>query len=328
MLKVLFMGTPDFSRDSLKAIKEAGHEIVGVFTVPDKPKGRGMKMILSPVKEYALEENLEIYQPTKLRKNEEIYETIKKLNPDIICVVAYGKLLPKEILEIPRLGSINVHPSLLPKYRGSAPIQWSIINGDKKTGVTIMYLSEEMDAGDIILQEETKIKEDETSGELWERLSKMGAELLLKALKDIENKTANRIPQGEKYTLAPMIEKEMSHINWQEQTAEQITNLARGLDPIMGTYTYLNNKKIKLWKTEKIDMTDFINEYKEFGEYEYKLKEVEPGTIIYINNKKGIYVKTKDGILLIKEIQVENAKRMKTTDFLRGNKIEVANKFE
>ena len=205
MLKVIFMGTPDFARESLKEVYEAGYKVLAVVTNPDKPKGRGMKLIPSPVKEYALEKDLEIYQPEKIKKNEEFINKIKNLKPDVICVVAYGKILPKELLEIPKLGCINVHGSLLPKYRGAAPIQWAVLNGDKKTGVTTMYMDVGMDTGDMILKEEVSIGEDETTGELWERLSKIGGKLLIKTLKEIEKGTAPREKQGEDYSLAPML---------------------------------------------------------------------------------------------------------------------------
>ena len=239
-MKIIFMGTPDFARDSLEAIYNAGHEIKAVVTVPDRPKGRGMKLIPCEVKEYAMQKEFEIYQPEKLRDNKEIVDIIKKINPDIICVVAYGKIIPKEILEIPKFGCINVHPSLLPKYRGSAPIQWAILNGDKETGVTTMYLNEKMDAGDIILQIRTKIEEDETSGELWDRLSKIGADLLVETLEKIENGSAPRIKQGNEFTIAPMIDKQMAKIAWEEKNAKEIKNLVRGLNPIMGAYSILN----------------------------------------------------------------------------------------
>ena len=168
------MGTPDFAKESLESIYNAGHNILGVVTNPDKPKGRGMKMAFNPVKEFAISKNINVYQPIKVRKNEEFIEEIKKINPDLICVVAYGKILPKEILDIPKYGCINVHASILPKYRGAAPIQWAVINGDKTTGVTTMFMDEGMDTGDILLKEETAISDDETTGELWEKLSKIG----------------------------------------------------------------------------------------------------------------------------------------------------------
>lgn len=327
-MKIVFMGTPDFARDSLSAIYDAGHEITAVVTVPDKPKGRGMKLIPCEVKEYAIEKNIKVYQPEKLRENKEIVDTLKDINPDVICVVAYGKIIPKEILEIPKYGCVNVHPSLLPQYRGSAPIQWAILNGDKETGVTTMYLDEGMDSGDIILQTKTLIDKDETSGELWDRLSKIGAELLVETLEKIENKTAPRIKQPKEFTLAPMIEKSQAKIDWESKTAQEIKNLVRGLNPIMGAYSVLNEKKIKFWKVDKLSIDEFINKYPEFKEYEYRFLEIDPGTVLYIDKKEAIYIMAKEGIIKVLEIQGENAKRMPTPEFLRGNRIEVVDKFE
>lgn len=327
-MKIVFMGTPDFARDSLSAIYDAGHEITAVVTVPDKPKGRGMKLIPCEVKEYAIEKNIKVYQPEKLRENKEIVDTLKDINPDVICVVAYGKIIPKEILGIPKYGCVNVHPSLLPQYRGSAPIQWAILNGDKETGVTTMYLDEGMDSGDIILQTKTLIDKDETSGELWDRLSKIGAELLVETLEKIENKTAPRIKQPKEFTLAPMIEKSQAKIVWESKTAQEIKNLVRGLNPIMGAYSVLNEKKIKFWKVDKLSIEEFINKYPEFKEYEYRFLEIDPGTVLYIDKKEAIYIMAKEGIIKVLEIQGENAKRMPTPEFLRGNRIEVVDKFE
>lgn len=327
-MKIVFMGTPDFARDSLSAIYDAGHEIPAVVTVPDKPKGRGMKLIPCEVKEYAVEKNIKVYQPEKLRENKEIVDILKDINPDVICVVAYGKIIPKEILEIPKYGCVNVHPSLLPQYRGSAPIQWAILNGDKETGVTTMYLDEGMDSGDIILQTKTPIDKDETSGELWDRLSKIGAELLVETLEKIENKTAPRIKQPKEFTLAPMLEKSQAKIDWESKTAQEIKNLVRGLNPIMGAYSVLKEKKIKFWKVDKLSIDEFINKYPEFKEYEYRFLEIDPGTVLYIDKKEAIYIMAKEGILKVLEIQGENAKRMPTPEFLRGNRIEVVDKFE
>ncbi|MEI3395312.1 MAG: methionyl-tRNA formyltransferase [Clostridia bacterium] len=319
MLKILFMGTPDFARDSLEAVYNAGYEILGVVTNPDKPKGRGMKMVASPVKEFALEKGLTVYQPEKVRNNEEFVEKIKSLNPDVICVVAYGKILPKEILEIPRYGCINVHGSLLPKYRGAAPIQWAVLNGDKETGVTTMYMDVGMDTGDMILKEKVEIGEDETTGELWDRLSKIGAKLLVETLKQIEEGTAPREKQGEEFTMAPMLNKEMSKINWDEQTAQNIKNLVRGLNPIMGAYTFLDEKKIKFWKVDIAKQDEIIAD---------NIEILKNGTVILSNPKEGLFIKTKDGILKVLEIQGENAKRMSIGDFLRGNRIEEFEVFE
>lgn len=327
-MNIVFMGTPDFARDSLDAIYNAGHEISLVITVPDKPKGRGMKLISCEVKEYAIEKNMKIYQPEKLRDNKETVDILKEINPDVICVVAYGKIIPKKILEIPKYGCINVHPSLLPKYRGPAPIQWAILNGDRETGVSTMYLDEGMDSGDIILQTKVNIDKDETSGELWDRLSKIGADLLVETLERIENKTAPRTKQGNEFTIAPMLEKSQAKIDWENKTAEEIKNLVRGLNPIMGAYATLNQKKIKFWKIDTLSIEEFINKYSEFKEYEYRFLEIEPGTVLYVDKKESIYIMAKEGILKILEIQGENAKRMTTPEFLRGNKIEVVEKFE
>ena len=319
MLKILFMGTPDFARDSLEAVYNAGYEILGVVTNPDKPKGRGMKMVASPVKEFALEKGLTVYQPEKVRKNEEFIEKIKSLNPDVICVVAYGKILPKEILEIPKYGCINVHGSLLPKYRGAAPIQWAVLNGDKETGVTTMYMDVGMDTGDMILKEKVEIGEDETTGELWDRLSKIGGKLLVETLKQIEDGTPPREKQGKEFTMAPMLNKEMSKINWDEQTAQNIKNLVRGLNPIMGAYTFLDEKKIKFWKVDIAKQDEIIAD---------NIEILKNGTVILSNPKDGLFIKTKDGILKVLEIQGENAKKMSIGDFLRGNSIEEFEVFE
>lgn len=314
-MKIIFMGTPDFAKESLEALYNAKYEILAVVTNPDRPKGRGMKMIASPVKEFALEKGIKIYQPEKVRNNEEFISEIKALKPDVICVVAYGKILPKEILEIPSKGCINVHGSLLPKYRGAAPIQWAVLNGDKKTGVTTMYMDVGMDTGDMILKQETQIGEDETTGELWERLSKIGGDLLVKTLKEIENKTAPRIKQGDDFTMAPMLDKSMAKIDWENKTALEIKNLVRGLNPIMGAYTFLNGKKIKFWKV------DVAKDIFADGDMEF----MKNGTVIVSDKRDGIYIKTKDGILKVFEIQGENAKKMPIQDYLRGNQI---NKFD
>ncbi len=319
MLKILFMGTPDFAQESLKSIYDAGFEIIGVVTNPDKPKGRGMKLAYSPVKEYALEKNLKIYQPIKIRNNTEFLDEIKTLAPDVICVVAYGKILPKEILEIPKLGCINVHGSLLPKYRGAAPIQWAVLNGDKTTGITTMYMNEGMDTGDMILKEEVEIGPEETTGDLWQKLSKIGGEILVKTLKLIEEGKAPREKQTEEATLAPMLNKEMALIDWENSDANKIHNLIRGLNPIMGAYSYIDGKKIKFWKSKVLTKEEFFSYKTEFEEYEAKFNNLVPGTILIADDKDGLYIKANGGVLKILEIQGENAKRMPTADFLRGN---------
>lgn len=310
-MNIIFMGTPDFARDSLEAIYNAGHHILAVVTNPDKPKGRGMKMIASPVKEFALEHNLPVYQPVSVKNNVEFIEQIKALQPDLICVVAYGKILPKEILDIPPYGCINVHASLLPQYRGAAPIQWAILNGDTITGVTTMYMDIGMDTGDMILTKEVSIGENETTGELWDRLSKIGGELLSETIKQIELKTAPRIPQGNDFTMAPMLSKDMAKIDWNTKTSKEVKNLVRGLNPIMGAYTIYQGKKIKLWNIEIVDNI-------QLGQAQ------QPGQILIADDKQGLYIKTIDGVIKVLEIQGENAKRMSTQDFLRGNHMEVS----
>lgn len=318
-MNIVFMGTPDFAKESLKAIYEAGHNILAVVTNEDKPRGRGMKLQPSEVKEYALEKNLKIYQPKKVKNNKEFREQIENLKPEVICVVAYGKLLPKKILDIPKYGCINVHGSLLPKYRGAAPIQWAILNGDTITGVTTMYMDVGMDTGDIILKEEVEIGKDETTGELWDRLSIKGGELLVKTLEQVEAKTAPRIQQGEDFTVAPMLTKDMAKIDWENKTAQEIKNLVRGLNPIMGAYTYLNGKKIKFWKVAVTTNNEIMAEGMEI---------FKNGTVISKDPRDGIFIKTKEGILKVLEIQGENAKRMPIQDFLRGNPIEEFEVFE
>lgn len=328
MLNIVFMGTPDFAKESLKAIYEAGYNILAVVTNPDKPKGRGMKLIPSPVKEYALEKNLKIYQPLKVRNNIEFLDKIKNLKPDVICVVAYGKILPKELLDIPRLGCINVHGSLLPQYRGAAPIQWAVLNGDKETGITTMYMDVGMDTGDMVLKEKVEIGENETTGELWDRLSKIGANLLVKTLKQIEEGTAPREKQGENFTLAPMLSKEMAKINWDEMDAIKIKNLVRGLNPIMGAYSNLDGKKVKFWKVNVISVNDLIKKFPELEEYTYRIKGLAPGTVLFSDEKNGLYINANGGIIEVLEIQGENAKKMSINDYLRGNKIQAGSIFE
>lgn len=319
-MRILFMGTPDFAKESLKAIDEAGHTILGVVTNVDKPRGRGMKLQPSEVKQYAQEKGFKIYQPEKIKNNPSFREEIANLKPDVICVVAYGKLLSKKILAIPKWGCINVHASLLPKYRGAAPIQWAVLNGDKTTGVTTMYMDVGMDTGDIILKEEVAIGEEETTGELWDRLAKIGGKLLVKTLEQIEKGTVRREKQGQDFTVAPMLSKEMAQIDWDNQTAQEIKNLVRGLNPIMGAYTYFQGKKIKFWKVLAKKKEDTV-----FAKNE---EQEENGTIIVASPKEGLFIKTKEGILQVLEIQGENSKRMPIEDFLRGNAMTKGEKFK
>lgn len=338
-MKIVFMGTPDFAKESLEAIYNAGYEVLAVVTNPDKPKGRGLNMVSSPVKEYALKKDIKVYQPLKIRNNTEFIEELKKLKPDVLCVVAYGKILPIEVLNIPKYGAINVHGSLLPKYRGAAPIQWAVLNGEKTTGITTMFMDEGMDTGDMILKEEVEIGDNETTGELWGRLSKIGAKLLVETLNKIdiingkENKTLEEIKkeinakkQGDNFSLAPMLKKEMSKIDFNKKSVE-IKNLVRGLNPIMGAYSILDNKKIKFWKVETISNEQLEIKFPELKEYEYKLKSIEPGTILFADKKKGLYVKTQDGIIEVLELQGENSKKMDVKSFLNGNDVQAGEIF-
>ena len=276
-------------------------------------------MISSEVKQFAEEKSIKVYQPLKVKNNAQFIDEIKALKPDVICVVAYGKILPKEILEIPKFGCINVHGSLLPKYRGAAPIQWAVINGEKTTGITTMYMDIGMDTGDMILKQEVEIGENETTGELWDRLKVIGGKLLVETLKQIENGTVKREKQGNNFTLAPMLSKEIAHIQWVNQTALEIKNLVRGLNPIMGAYAYLNGKKIKFWKVDVATNREIMMENMDF---------VRNGTVLVSDTRDGLFIKTKKGILKVLEIQGENAKKMPIQDFLRGNMIEEFQIFE
>ena len=326
-MKIVFMGTPDIALESLEKIYNSDIEVSGVVTVPDRPSGRSNKIVYSPVKEFALKNNIRLFQPEKISSNKEFKDEIRAIDPDLVVVVSYGMILPKSFLDIPKYGCINLHPSLLPKYRGAAPIQWAVLNGDKKTGVTIMYLDEGMDSGDIISQEEVEIGDDETTGELWKRLSTIGSEMLFKVIKNIEYGKIERRKQEGEYTLAPMINKEMSKINWNDKTASEIKNLVRGLDPFMGTYTFLGDKKIKIWKVQKLTEQEW-QDFSRIINTRVMDLSVPSGTILLADSKLGLYVKTLDGVISILEIQGENARRMGVLDFLRGTKINNGEQFD
>ena len=301
-MKVIFMGTPDFAVPTLEKLIEAGHEVIAVVTQPDRPKNRGMQMQESPVKEVAKKHNIPVYQPERVKKDREFLDNMKNLNADVNVVVAFGQILPKELLDAPKYGSINVHGSLLPKYRGAAPIQWSVINGDETSGVTTMYMDEGLDTGDMILKAEVKIGEEETAGELYERLKVMGAELLIRTLDEVENGTAKREKQPEDFSYAPMLTKETGKIDW-SKTSKEIDSLVRGVNPWPSAYTELNGKKIKVHKVKILD------------------KKGEPGSIIESDPKNGLVVGTKDGAVELVEIQPENKKKMLAKEYLRGNAI-------
>lgn len=306
-MKILFMGTPDFAANILKQLLDAGHDIIGVVTQPDKEKGRGKVLSLPPVKELALEYNLKVYQPVKVRETA-FLEIVQALAPECIVVAAFGQILPKALLDMPPYGCINVHASLLPKYRGAAPIQYSIINGEKETGVTIMYMDVGVDTGDMILQEATPITNEETGGSLHEKLSNLGASLLLKALTQLEEGTAARIPQeASKATHVKMIDKDMGRIDF-TTSAVQIERLIRGLNPWPSAYTYLDGKTLKLWQAEVKDTLDNTPE---------NVEKSEHGEIVEVA-KDYFIVKTGDGYLVVKELQLEGKKRLTCDAFLRG----------
>lgn len=305
-MRIVFMGTPDFAAASLKKLIDKKYDIAAVFTQPDKPRDRGMKLSYSPVKELALENNIPVYQPTRLRDGTAT-ELIKSLDPDILVVVAYGRILPDDMLEVPKYGAINVHASLLPKYRGAAPIQWAVLNGDKITGVTTMYLASEMDTGDIIYTTETEIGEFETSGELFDRLMIMGAELLDRTLRDIEAGTAPRTPQDHsKASYVKMLDKSLSPIEWAKTTREVIKQIY-GLQPWPVATAELDGKVFKIYSAE----------------YTQNKTDKAPGSVVSAG-KKGIEIACLDGeTVLITELQAAGKKRMKASDYLLGHPIKV-----
>lgn len=304
-MRILFMGTPDFAVPCLERLIQDEHEIVGVVTQPDKPKGRGHKLMPPPVKETALANDIEVFQPQSL-KNEGFLPELKKLQPELIVVVAYGKILPRYILEFPKNGCINVHASLLPKYRGAGPIQWSIIEGEKITGVTTMYMGEQLDAGDMILKAQIPIDHEETAGTLFDRLAIMGAELLAQTLERIVAGDVPREKQDESLvTYAPMISRETGHIDWNKD-AESIRNLIRGTNPWPLSYSFYQGQIVKI-----------IHAFKG------KPFKGKPGEIL-MADKHGILVACGDGeTLCIDEIQLQGSKRMRVVDFLNGHTITV-----
>ena len=289
-MKIVFMGTPDFSVNALENIVKAGHDVVGVITQPDKPKGRGGKMQYTPVKEKALELGLDVYQPQRVKETEFI-EKLKEMNPDAIVVIAFGQILPKAILDMPKYGCINVHASLLPKYRGAAPIQWSVIDGEKETGVTTMYMNEGLDTGDIIDKVVVPIDKKETGGSLFDKLAIEGGKLILKTLIELENGTAVRTPQDDsKSNYAGMINKQLGKIDF-NKSANEIERLIRGLNPWPSAYTKMDGKTLKIWDA---DVDDSEN-------------DSAPGTITEVG-KDFIRVATGKGSLKILELQLR-AKR-------------------
>lgn len=317
-LRIVFMGTPEFAVPSLKALTELGENVVAIVTQPDKPKGRGKHLTPPPVKEFALKYNIPVLQSEKIRDQAAI-TGIRDLKPDIIVVIAYGKILPKAVLDIPLIGCINVHASLLPKYRGAAPINWAIINGEKETGVTTMLLDEGMDTGDMLLTERLEIGDDDTASSLHDRLKYVGADLLIKTIKGIKSETIRPIPQDDSQaTYAPMLKKEDGRIDW-TMKAEEIRNFIRGLNPWPGAYTRWDGKQIKIFKAEVETGVRPAPASSKQGGQRAGVKE-EPGTVINISTK-GIFVATGRNTLLITELQPENKNRMIASEFIKGYKI-------
>ncbi|WP_024866898.1 methionyl-tRNA formyltransferase [Butyrivibrio sp. FCS014] len=310
-MKIVFMGTPDFARAALEKIIEAGHEVVLCVTQPDKPKGRSGELQISDVKACALEHNIPVFQPVRIKLPENVAE-LKKYNADIYVVAAFGQILSQEILDIPKFGCVNIHASILPEYRGAAPIQQAILDGKKTTGVTIMQMAAGMDTGDILLQREIPIDRDETGGGLFDKLSVLGGELIVEALPKIEKGEIIPVPQDEeKATKCGKLSKDMGLLDFTKD-AESLRNLVRGLNPWPSAYTYLGNKMLKIWKAETLDVLD-------------KDKDREPGTVTAIY-KDSFDVLTGDRLLRILEVQLEGKKRMTAKDFLLGYHLNVGDK--
>ena len=303
-MRILFMGTPDIAVGCLQKIIDEKHDIIGIVTQPDKPVGRGKKMGMPPVKELALKYDLPVYQPIKAR-DEEFVNILKDLNPDLIVVVAFGQILPKSILDIPKFGCVNVHVSLLPKYRGAAPINWVIINGEDKTGVTTMYMDEGLDTGDMILTSEFELNDEITAGELHDIMKEEGAKVLKETIDLIEKGEAPRIPQNhEEFTYAPMMNKTLGQIDF-SKSAKDIHNLVRGVNPWPSAYTTYKGQTMKIWKTKVLSESS----------------DKVPGTILKVD-KEGIRVSTKDNVILISEIQMPGKKRVLVEEYIKGNSIE------
>lgn len=306
-MKIVFMGTPDFAVPSLKKIIDT-FGVECVFTQPDKPKGRGKKIAYSPVKEVALEHNINVLQPVKLKNDEEAIKYLKDLNPDFIIVVAFGQILTKEVLDIPKYGCINLHASLLPMYRGAAPLNWAIINGEKKSGNTTMLMDVGLDTGDMLLKDEVEITDDMTAGNLHDILMEKGANLLIKTIEGLYNGTITPEKQSEETFYAKMLNKELALINW-NNSAKDIHNLIRGLNPWPIAYTNYEDKTMKIYESKILEEDS----------------KREPGTIVSAS-KEGIKVATKEGTLLIKKIQFPNGKPLTIEQYINGNEIKVNSK--
>lgn len=305
-MNILFMGTPDFAAKSMECLLENGYNVTGVVTQPDKPKGRGHKMTPPEVKVVAQNSGIEVYQPQSV-KNGELTEVLEKCKPDIIVVVAYGKILPKYVLEYAKYGCINVHASLLPKYRGAAPIQWAIINGEKQTGVTTMQMDEGLDTGDMLIKKTLEIGESETAEQLFDRLAVLGGEVLIETLEGIQNGTITPTPQNhDEHTYAPVIKKEMAQIDW-TKSAHEIKNLVYGMNPWPLAYTQYNGEVLKIITAEAAE----------------KEADGECGQIVGYDKKQGLMIKCGQGILCARDVQFFGSKKMYIDDYLRGHQIDM-----
>ena len=313
-MKIVYMGTPDFAVNPLHALAEAGYEVTGVVTQPDKPKGRGKSMLPTPVKEEALKHGFPVYQPVKVR-DPEFLQVLEKLDPDIIVVAAFGQIIPKSILELPKYGCINIHASLLPKYRGAAPIQQAVIDGEKESGVTIMRMGTGLDTGDMSSRIVVPIAKDETGGTLFDKLAEAGAKLLVETLPHIFDGTAvyEKQPEESPTPYAGMITKQMGLINFGKSAAE-LERLVRGLNPWPSAFTFWNGKTLKVWES-------FVVKSEEAG-----TEKPEPGTVVK-TDKKGIYVACGEDVLVLSQVQLEGKKRMDADAFLRGCHIETGSRF-
>ena len=310
-MKIVFMGTPDFAVPSLKALVEAGYDVAAVVTQPDKPKGRGKSLLPTPVKEEALLHEIPVYQPQRVKNNREFLDTLREIAPDVIVVAAFGQIIPRDVLELPKYGCINIHASLLPKYRGAAPIQQAVIDGEKESGVTIMQMGEGLDTGDMISKIVIPLEKEETGGSLFAKLAQAGAELLIKTLPSIEQGTAvwEKQPEESPTPYAAMINKKMGLMDF-HKSAVELERLVRGLNPWPSAYTFVNGKTLKVWKCRADE----------------KCSGETPGTVI-LTYKEGIHVACKDGILILTEVQLEGKKRMDAEAFLRGYHIEAGSRF-
>lgn len=310
-MRIVFMGTPDFSVPTLEALVASEHEVVGVVTQPDKPKGRGKEIHMSPVKECALQHNIPVYQPVRAR-DEAFVDEMRALNPDVMVVIAFGQILPKSLLELPKYGCVNIHASLLPKYRGAAPIQWAVINGDEETGITTMMMDVEMDTGDMLEKTVVKLDSEETGGSLFDRLSLLGGDLILSTLSKLEKGEITPVPQDhEKATYVKKISKSMGDIDW-TMDAVSIERLVRGLNPWPSAFTRWNGKMLKIWEAKVLPDPDV---------------KLPCGSVISASDE-GLKIQTGAGVLCVTSLQLEGKKRMDTAAFLRGYQVAAGSMME